>query len=206
MNPNPFAWPFRAQYLSGFLICALLLAYAFYEQFQMGVEPCPMCIFSAPRLHQHGDFLPDSPGCIRRGPQGRRVYASLVGIMALIGIGVALNHLRMQFTPRDPMMGGCGPGLAYMLDAFPLNEALKQSVHRIGRLRRNQLDVPRHHHAGVVPDLVRDSRRGRDLGPDFAGRRPALRVTTPTLMPSYSPGWRGMMECLSQCSIDDGDP
>ena len=45
MTPNPFAWSFRAQYLFGFLVCALMLAYAFYEQFQMGVEPCPMCIF-----------------------------------------------------------------------------------------------------------------------------------------------------------------
>ena len=45
MNPNPFAWPFRAQYLTGFVVCVLLLAYAIYEQLQLGVEPCPMCIF-----------------------------------------------------------------------------------------------------------------------------------------------------------------
>ena len=39
------AWTFRAQYLTGFLVCVLLLAYAIYQQFELHVEPCPMCIF-----------------------------------------------------------------------------------------------------------------------------------------------------------------
>ncbi|HEX6834135.1 MAG TPA: disulfide bond formation protein B, partial [Rudaea sp.] len=42
---NPFRWPFRVQYFAGFIVCAALLAYAYYEQFALGVEPCPMCIF-----------------------------------------------------------------------------------------------------------------------------------------------------------------
>ena len=126
MNPNPFAWPFRAQYLTGFVLCALLLAYAFYEQFQMHVEPCPMCIFQRLAFIGMGIFF--LIGSLHSpGPKGRRVYAMLVGVMALVGIGVALNHLRMQFTPHDPLMGGCGPGLSYMLDNFPINEALKKA-------------------------------------------------------------------------------
>ncbi len=149
MNPNPFAWPFRAQYLAGFVICALLLAYAFYEQFQMGVEPCPMCIFQRLAFIGMGIFFLIG-GLHSPGAKGRRIYAVLVAICALIGIGVAINHLRMQFTPHDPMMGGCGPGLSYMLDAFPLDRCAEESVHRLRRLRRDQLDVPRHHDAGMA--------------------------------------------------------
>jgi len=31
--------------LAGFGACAALLAYALYAQFQLGLEPCPLCIF-----------------------------------------------------------------------------------------------------------------------------------------------------------------
>jgi protein dithiol:quinone oxidoreductase len=126
MTYNPFAWPFRAQYLAGFVACAALLAYAFYEQFQMHVEPCPMCIFQRLAFIGMGIFF--LIGALHSpGAKGRRVYAILVAIMALVGAGVAINHLRMQLTPHDPMLGGCGPGLAYMLDAFPIGEALKKA-------------------------------------------------------------------------------
>jgi len=126
MSYNPFAWSFRAQYLFGFLACAVLLAYAFYEQFQMGVEPCPMCIFQRLAFIAMGIvFL--IGGLHAPAAKGRRVYAVLVAIGALIGIGVAINHLRMQFTPHDPMMAGCGPGLSYLLDSFPLTDALKKA-------------------------------------------------------------------------------
>ena len=42
---NPFRWSFRAQYFAGFAVCAAFLAYAYYVQFQLGIEPCPLCIF-----------------------------------------------------------------------------------------------------------------------------------------------------------------
>jgi disulfide bond formation protein DsbB len=127
MNPNPFAWSFRAQYLFGFLVCALMLAYAFYEQFQMHVEPCPMCIFQRLAFIAMGVFFLIGGLHAPASPKGRRTYAVLVAIAALVGIGVAINHLRMQFTPHDPMMSGCGPGLSYLLDSFPLTDALKKA-------------------------------------------------------------------------------
>ena len=127
MTPNPFAWSFRTQYLFGFLVCALMLAYAIYEQFQMGVEPCPMCIFQRLAFIAMGIFFLIGGLHAPLSPKGRRVYAVLVAIAALIGIGIAINHLRMQFTPHDPMMAGCGPGLSYLLDSFPLTDALKKA-------------------------------------------------------------------------------
>ena len=126
MNWNPFAWPFRAQYLFGFFLCAAFMAYAIYEQFEMNVEPCPMCIFQRLAFIGMGIFF--LAGALHSpGARGRRIYALVVMFAACVGIGVAINHLRMQFTPHDPMMGGCGPGLSYLLDSFPLNEALKKA-------------------------------------------------------------------------------
>ncbi|HEV7490827.1 MAG TPA: disulfide bond formation protein B [Rhodanobacteraceae bacterium] len=131
MSYNPFAWPFRAQYLAGFVFCGALLAYAFYEQFQMGVEPCPMCIFQRVAFIGMGVFFLIG-GLHSPRANGRRVYAVLVAIAALIGAGIAINHLRLQFTPQDPMMGGCGPGLSYLLDQFPLTDALKKAFTGVG--------------------------------------------------------------------------
>jgi disulfide bond formation protein DsbB len=125
MNPNPFAWPFRAQYLTGFVVCVLLLAYAIYDQLQLGIEPCPMCIFQRIAFMAMGVFFLIG-GLHSPGATGRRIYAVLVAIAALIGAGVAINHLRLQFAPKDPMMADCGPGLNYMLDNFPIAEALKK--------------------------------------------------------------------------------
>ena len=31
--------------LLGFAVCAALLAYAYYAQFVLHLEPCPLCIF-----------------------------------------------------------------------------------------------------------------------------------------------------------------
>ena len=34
----------RSGNLTGFLVCAALLAYAYYLQYAKGLEPCPLCI------------------------------------------------------------------------------------------------------------------------------------------------------------------
>jgi disulfide bond formation protein DsbB len=126
MNPNPFQWPFRAQYLAGGLACIALLAYAIFEQFQMGIEPCPKCIFQRIAFIAMALFFLAGAA---HGPRatGRRVYAVLVAIAAAAGSIVAVRHLMVQFGPHDPLLEGCGPGLNYLLDAFPLAEAVKKA-------------------------------------------------------------------------------
>ena len=36
---------FRSAYLLGFVVCAALIGFALYSQFQWGLQPCPLCIF-----------------------------------------------------------------------------------------------------------------------------------------------------------------
>ena len=126
MQPNPFAWPFRAQFLTAALICLALLAYAIFEQFQMGIEPCPKCIFQRIAFMAMAIFF--LAGALHGpGVAGRRIYAILVAIAAAVGAVIAVRHLVVQLTPHDPLMEGCGPGLNYLLDSFPIAQAIKKA-------------------------------------------------------------------------------
>lgn len=122
---NPFRWPFRVQYAAGFIVCVALLAYAYYEQFAEGIEPCPMCIFQRIAFLWMGLFF--LVGAIH-GPQqrGRKAYALLILLGACAGVAIAARHLWVQHQPPDPM-AGCAPGWNYMVENFPLSKALKMA-------------------------------------------------------------------------------
>ena len=126
MNPNPFKWPFRAQYFAGGLACVALLAYAFYEQFQMGVEPCPLCIFQRLAFIVMALFFFIAA---MHGPRGggRRVYAALVAIAAAVGAGIAAYHVRVQQLGPDPT-AGCTPGWNYMVENYSLKYAWSKTI------------------------------------------------------------------------------
>ena len=112
--------------LAGALLCIALLAYAFFEQFQMGIEPCPKCIFQRIAFMAMAVFF--LAGALHGpGAAGRRAYAILVAIAAAAGAVVAVRHLIVQLAPHDPLMEGCGPGLNYLLDTFPIAEAIKKA-------------------------------------------------------------------------------
>ena len=122
---NPFRWPFRAQYFAGFAVCILLLAFAYYVQFQLGIEPCPLCIFQRFAFMALAlFFLVGAIGNPRE--RGRRVYALLVFLSACAGIAIAARHIWVQHQPPDPM-AGCAPGWNYMVSNFPIGDAIKKA-------------------------------------------------------------------------------
>jgi disulfide bond formation protein DsbB len=122
MTANPFAWPFRAQYALGFALCAALLGYALYSQYQLHVEPCPLCIFQRVAFMGMGLFF--LLGALH-GPKGggKKIYGLLVALCGLVGAGIASRHIWLQHLPKSEVPD-CGPGLSYMLDAFPLGKTL----------------------------------------------------------------------------------
>jgi disulfide bond formation protein DsbB len=101
----------RLLFLGAFLICAALMATALTMQYALKLDPCPLCslqrlfvialggVFLIAALHDPG----------------------LVG--GVLGIIVAGRHVWLQNLPAD-QVPECGPGLDYLLDAFPLTEAL----------------------------------------------------------------------------------
>ncbi len=113
----------RLMNVAGFLACAALLAYAYYAQFGLGLEPCPLCIFQRIGVIVVGIvFL----AAALQGPRrnGRRVYAVLLALGALAGAGIAAWHVRLQNLPPD-LVPACGPGLDYMMDVFSFGETLR---------------------------------------------------------------------------------
>jgi protein dithiol:quinone oxidoreductase len=120
---NPFYWSFRAQFAAGFLVCAALLAYALFVQYQLGIDPCPLCSFQRGVFVLMGLFF--LIGGLH-GPKswGRRIYAALVFVSACGGIAIAARHVWLQHLPKD-QVPACGPGLSYMLESFPFQKTLQ---------------------------------------------------------------------------------
>lgn len=127
MSLSPFAWSFRAQYALGAVVCAGLLAFAFYTQLREvnPLEPCPLCIFQRAAFFALG--LVFLLGALR-GPKGsnaRRAYGVLGLLAAGGGIAIAGRHVWLTHLPPD-QVPVCGPGLDYMLDAMPLSGVIRK--------------------------------------------------------------------------------
>jgi disulfide bond formation protein DsbB len=108
--------------LLGFAACAALLAYAYYAQFVLHLEPCPLCIFQRVGVFALGVvFL--IAALHDPAPLGRRVYAVLLALAALATIGVALRQLYIMSLPPGSVPA-CGASLDFMLKVFSLSEVL----------------------------------------------------------------------------------
>lgn len=109
--------------LAGFLACAGLMAYALYAEHVLLLTPCPLCVFQRMAVISLGlIFLIAS----LHNPSGvgRYYYTGLLAIAAGAGIGVAGRHVWLQNLPPD-QVPSCGPGFDYIIDSFPLADALK---------------------------------------------------------------------------------
>lgn len=109
--------------LAGFLACAGMMGFALYAEHVLLLEPCPLCVFQRVAVISLGlVFL--AAAIVGPSAWGRYVVAVLILAAAGGGAGVAAWHHRLQNLPPDEIPG-CGPGLDYILDAFPLTEALR---------------------------------------------------------------------------------
>jgi disulfide bond formation protein DsbB len=108
--------------LLGAITCAGMMGFALYAQHILLLDPCPLCILQRIAVILIGaTFLiaaVHSPGAL-----GSRIYAVFIGLFAAFGVGVAAWQVRLQNLPADEVPS-CGPGLEYMVDNFPLKDAL----------------------------------------------------------------------------------
>jgi protein dithiol:quinone oxidoreductase len=111
----------RSIHLGMFLVCAGLIAFALYLQHSLGLEPCPMCI-----LQRYAFIVVGVIALVAalHGPAliGRRVYSGLILLFAATGAGVAIRHVYLEHNP--PKIFDCGADVGFMLESFPLTEAL----------------------------------------------------------------------------------
>jgi disulfide bond formation protein DsbB len=122
---NPFRWSFRAQFLSGFVVCVALLGAALYTQYVQHQIPCPLCSFQRGAFALLGVVLLIGGLHAPRRPGGRAAYGVLALVPALIGAAIAARHVWLQHLPPN-QVPACGPDLAYMMEAFPLGTMLRQ--------------------------------------------------------------------------------
>jgi len=114
--------PRRVAYLIGFLVCAGLMAWAFWLQYGEGLDPCPLCMFQRVAVCAVGlVFLiafVHNPGRRFAG-----AYAALTLLFAGAGAGFAGRQIWLQSLPKD-QVPSCGMGLNYMLETLPLSDVI----------------------------------------------------------------------------------
>ena len=111
----------RLIYLGIFLACAGLIGFALYLQHSLGLEPCPMCILQRYAFIVVG-VLALVAAIHGPGVFGRRIYSALLLVVAATGGGIAVRHAYLEHNP--PKVFDCGADVGYMLESFPLTEAL----------------------------------------------------------------------------------
>jgi len=109
--------------LAGFLACVAMMGFALFSQHVLLLDPCPLCIFQRVAVILLGLVLLLA-ALHNPGQRSARVYAVLVAIVAAGGAAVAGWHVRLQNLPADEVPS-CGPGLGYLVDNFPLSEAIR---------------------------------------------------------------------------------
>lgn len=113
----------RATNLLIVLAVAAMMGVALYMEHAMGLEPCPLCVSQRVFVLLVGVWalvaLLHHPG-----PIGRRVYAGLGLLSAVAGGAVSSRQLWLQSLPASEVPA-CGPGVDYILDTFPILDALR---------------------------------------------------------------------------------
>ena len=132
MTANPFAWSFRAQFLTGFALCAALLAYALYVQFGMLMMPCPLCILQRIAFAALGLVFLVGGLHAPKGRLGRAIYGLLAFIPAAAGAGVAARHVWLQSLPPSEVPLCTSMGLDYMIEAMGPMSALAKVLEGSG--------------------------------------------------------------------------
>lgn len=105
-----------------FLAVAGLLSYGYYSQYVDGLEPCPLCI-----TQRFFFFLTGILGLVafihRPALLGARLYGFFGALFAILGGVFSSRQLWLQSLPED-QVPACGPSLSYILESFPIMEAL----------------------------------------------------------------------------------
>lgn len=112
----------RLVYFGLALLALFAMLFAWYLEYQVGLNPCPLCMTQRVFVVAGGlvallAFLHNPAGW------GRRVYGLLCAASAIAGGAVAARHVWLQHLPPD-QVPACGPSLEYMLETLPFRDTL----------------------------------------------------------------------------------
>jgi protein dithiol:quinone oxidoreductase len=97
----------------GFLCCAGLLAFAYYSQYQLGLEPCPLCIFQRIGVAAIG-LLFLFAALLNPGRRGAVAWGALIAVAVIATLLVATRHIWIQHQPE------------YMMKIFSVGEVVRK--------------------------------------------------------------------------------
>ncbi|EIJ41196.1 disulfide bond formation protein DsbB [Beggiatoa alba B18LD] len=108
----------RSIYAFIFLACVSLMMAAYYFQYVLGLEPCPLCM--AQRLVMIAIGLTALIGLIH-GSFGwaNKIYSFFLFLFAVGGMAIAGRQLWLQSLPED-QVPACGPDFEFMVNNFPI--------------------------------------------------------------------------------------
>lgn len=108
--------------LAIFLSCAALLATAYYFEYVLYMDPCPLCMMQRIAVLLVG--LTGLAGCLLGGNLIARIISAVLMVLSgVLGIFVAGRHAWIQSLPAD-QVPTCGPSLEYMVGTLPWAEVL----------------------------------------------------------------------------------
>ena len=106
-----------------FIGCAIAMAVAYYMQYQMNLEPCPLCMTQ--RIFVIATAAVALVAFIHASISHHyKFYNVLTLLTSITGGGFSLRQLYLQSLPPE-LAPACGPGLGYMLENFPFMKALE---------------------------------------------------------------------------------
>jgi disulfide bond formation protein DsbB len=103
----------------------VLLAVAFYMEYQMGLEPCPLCMLQ--RIVFFCVGVVSLVSALTASEKARKVFSWIVVVLSFVGAALAIRHLYLQSLPMDELPA-CLPGLSYMFEVFPWQEIMQAMV------------------------------------------------------------------------------
>lgn len=108
-------------FLMTFLACFSLLAAAYYFEYYLYLDPCPLCIMQRIAVLMVGVVA--LIGFFITKQAGQRIVAIAMALASIFGCAVAGRHVWIQHLPAD-QVPTCGPGLEYMVETLPWAEVL----------------------------------------------------------------------------------
>lgn len=111
--------------------CLCMLAFAFYTQAFLNLEPCPLCIFQRITVFALAvAFLAAGLHNPKR-PIGSWVYTALIAVAALLTIAVSAKHVYIQSQPPGSIPS-CGAPLNVLMQMFHIWQVIAKVLHAGG--------------------------------------------------------------------------
>ncbi len=118
---------YRISMLAVFAISAGLLGYAYYSQFVLYLDPCPLCILQRVAFIIMA-LLALVAAIHNPGRTGRWGYSVLILAGAGWGVATAGRHLYIHHAAQaGEMVPSCGAGLGYMIEEHSLPNAIQMA-------------------------------------------------------------------------------